>query len=100
MELLLRRGRNCGRAIGAKSYFIGPKNRLGAPGPWAQFVFLALIVAFSASAWREPSHLKFIAYRALAEHLRNARLLAALGPVSQQVLASGGRTPSDDGTLR
>jgi hypothetical protein len=70
-----------------------------AGGNLAQFIFLALIVAFSASAWREPAHLKFIAYRALAEHLRNARLLAAFGPASPRVLASGGPALSDDGTL-
>ena len=54
-----------------------------AAGNLAAFAVLVFIVWFSTPSWWEPSHRRFIAYRALAEYLRNARLLAVLGAVAQ-----------------
>jgi hypothetical protein len=68
-------------------------------GNLIQFVVLVFIVAFSAKAWREPAHQRFMAYRALAEQLRNARLLGALGAVALAPGAADGRETASDWTV-
>ncbi len=50
-------------------------------GNLANFAILLFVLRFSAKGWWEPAHRRFIAYRALAEYLRNARTLATLGAV-------------------
>ena len=54
-----------------------------AAGNWADFAILLFIVWFSTRGWWEPSHRRFTAYRALAEYLRSAGLLAALGALAR-----------------
>jgi hypothetical protein len=69
-----------------------------AAGNLAAFVVLVFIVRFSAPAWWEPSHRRFIAYRALAEYLRNARMLAALGEVARMPGAAAHQEKAADWT--
>lgn len=69
-----------------------------AAGNLVDFAVLAFIVRFSARGWWEPSHRRFIAYRALAEYLRNARLLATLGAVAQMPGAAAHQEKAADWT--
>ena len=69
-----------------------------AAGNLADFAVLGFIVWFSAPSWWEPSHRRFIAYRALAEYLRNAHLLAALGAVAQMPGAAAHQEKAADWT--
>jgi hypothetical protein len=55
---------------------------LQAAGFLLQFVSLVAVVAFASRGGWGRAHARFVAYRALAEHLRNARLLAPLGAVA------------------
>ncbi len=50
-------------------------------GNLAAFVVLLFVVLFSAHGGWEPAHRRFLMYRALAEYIRNARLLASLRAV-------------------
>lgn len=52
-------------------------------GYLSQFAVLVFLLAFSARGWWERSHRRFIAYRALAELLRNMRMLAPLAAVAR-----------------
>lgn len=51
-------------------------------GNLAQFVVLAFLVAFSSRTWQEPTHRRFVAYRALAEQFRSAMILAPFAAVA------------------
>ncbi len=56
-------------------------------GNLAQFAVLIFLVIFSSKFWQQPTHQRFIAYRALAEQLRTERLLA---PLAGRVSETGG----------
>ena len=67
-------------------------------GNLADFAILAFLLHFSARGWWGPALRRFIAYRALAESLRNARLLAGLGAVAQSPGAAAHEQRSADWT--
>ena len=67
-------------------------------GNLADFAILVFVLRFSANGWWEPSHRRFVAYRALAEYLRNVRTLATLGAVAQAPGAAAHQARSTDWT--
>ena len=79
---LLRYGLVLPATLGAfiASFGAGPLRHVGYV---LQFASLVAVVWFSARGGWVRAHQRFIAYRALAEYLRNARLLAPLGALAR-----------------
>ncbi len=63
-----------------------------------QFGSLAAVLAFSTRGGWERSQARFVAYRALAEYLRNASMLAPLGAVAQAPGAAAHQARASDWT--
>lgn len=94
---LLRYGLVLPATLGAYVASFGPAP-LRPFGFALQFASLVAVIAFSARGGWERAHRRYIAYRALAEYLRNARLLLPLGAAVQPPGAAVHQAQSADWT--
>jgi hypothetical protein len=94
---LMRYGLILPATAGAFVAFYGPQ-WLQAQGFLLQFAALVAVLAFTTHGGWERAQGRFIAYRALAEYLRSARILAPLGAIARRPGAAAYQTRAADWT--